>query len=189
MFCLLPSLVFSITCQTCVVKVETTVPIISLSQALASEDGTLGLYKLYGDFDSGNYASSEMLTGKDISENDIVVYFRVAQIAKTRTTESINLSVEAERLENTDLEVEGVKGALTNTSDPIISNVVCLSSEVLQINYYNKSSNEISINLNYLIGRAVENVSLIYFTSTWKKTTGLAPGLYTSNIILSYITN
>ena len=172
------------------VTVRTTVTRITLSQASVSEDGSLGLYKLYGGFDSANSAKLDYLEASDISQSDITVYFRIAQLAKTRTDESIRLSVEAESLVNTDSQALMLQGSdmKLNTNEPIISNISCLGMDNLTVTYSTEHDNEVNFKLVYNMG-VVENVNLAYFTTTWKKTEGLAPGLYTSKITLRYITN
>lgn len=173
-----------------IVTVKATVPRITLSQASVSADGALGLYKLYGGLDSANFAGLEYLEADDISKNDITVYFRIAQLAKTRTDESIRLSVEAESLVNTDSQVLMLEGSdmPMSTNEPIISDVSCLGIDNLMVTYSTEHGNAINFMLVYNLG-VVENVNLAYFTTTWKKTEGLAPGLYTSKITLRYITN
>lgn len=176
--------------QNYVITLRSQVSKITLSEASISEDGTLGLYKLYGGLDSPSSASIDYIKANDISQNDIVVYFRVAQLAKTRTNETIKLSIEAESLEN--IEASTIKlqdpSLLTKTSEPVISDVSCFGMKNLMISYSNNSSNSIQFQLIYNMG-IVENVNLAFFTSTWKKTEGLVPGLYISKITLSYITN
>ena len=172
------------------VTVKTSVSKITLSQASASEDGTLGLYKLYGGFDSADSAKLDYLEANDISQNDVTVYFRVAQLAKTRTDESIQLSVEAESLVNTESQYLIMQGTdlKTSTSSPVISNISCLGLDNLLVTYSTEQGNAINFTLVYKMG-VVENVNLAFFTTTWKRTEGLAPGLYTSKITLRYITN
>ena len=172
------------------VTVRTSVSKITLSQASASEDGTLGLYKLYGGFDSADSAKLDYLEADDISQSDVTVYFRVAQLAKTRTDESIHLSVEAESLVNTESQYLMMQGTdlKTSTSVPVISNISCLGMDNLMVTYSTEQGNAINFTLVYKMG-VVENVNLAFFTTTWKKTEGLAPGLYTSKITLRYITN
>ena len=172
------------------VTVRTSVSKITLSQASASEDGTLGLYKLYGGFDSADSAKLDYLEADDISQSDVTVYFRVAQLAKTRTDESIHLSVEAESLVNTESQYLMMQGTdlKTSTSVPVISNISCLGMDYLMVTYSTEQGNAINFTLVYKMG-VVENVNLAFFTTTWKKTEGLAPGLYTSKITLRYITN
>ena len=176
--------------QTSSVTVKATVPLITLSQASVSEDGTLGLYKLYGGLNSADSAGMDYLEADDISRSDITVYFRIAQLAKTRTDESIKLSVEAESMVNTDsqaLMLQGSDMKLT-TNEPVISDVSCLGMSNLMVTYSTEHENAINFTLVYNLG-VVENVNLAFFTTTWKKTEGLAPGLYTAKIILKYITN
>ena len=55
------------------------------------------------------FVDSADILADDISRSDITVYFRIAQEAKTRTDESIKLSVEAESLLNTDYEAYQAK--------------------------------------------------------------------------------
>jgi hypothetical protein len=54
---------------------------------------------------------------------------------------------------------------------------------------YAPEGNGISFHLAYSSGKPIENINLAFFTATWKKTEGLAPGEYISNITMSYITN
>lgn len=176
--------------QNCVITLRSQVSKITLSEASVSEDGTLGLYKLYGGLESASSASIDSILADDISQNDIVVYFRIAQIAKTRTDESISLSVEATSLENTDSSTIKLQDpdSLVKTNEPVISNISCLGTSNLKVTYSNDKLNTIQFQLAYDMG-IVENVNLAFFTSTWKKTDGLAPGMYISKITLSYITN
>ena len=188
-FSLLP--IFAYTYQSDSVLVKTTVSKITLSEAAISENGLSGLYKLYGGLESVSSASIDSLLAEDISSNDIIIYFRIAQLAKTRTDERISLSVKAERLENTNSEAVLLQDSkvLVYTEAPVISNVMCLSSDVLQVSSTIEDVNRVIFSLVYSLGKPVENVNLAFFTSTWSKTPGLAPGLYTSKITLSYITN
>jgi len=178
------------TYQNYVVILRSQVSKITLSEASVSEDGTSGLYKLYGGLESASSAAIDYILAEDISQNDIVVYFRIAQLAKTKTDETIRLSVEAESLENTDAGTIKLQdpSLLVKTNEPVISDVFCFGMKNLGVTYSNNSSNSIQFQLVYHMG-IVENVNLAFFTSTWKKTEGLAPGMYISKITLSYITN
>ena len=177
--------------QTSVVTIKTTVSKITLSEAASSEDGSLALYKLYGGLDSPSSSSVDYVLADDISRSDITVYFRIAQEAKTRTDESIKLSVEAESMVNTDYEslLSQDPSLLVRTGEPVISNVSCFGTEVLAVSYNKEQNNSVLFSLNYFLGKPVENINLAFFTTTWNKTEGLAPGLYTAKITLSYITN
>lgn len=177
--------------QKSVVTVRTTVSRITLSEAANSEDGSLALYKLYGGLDSPSFSSVDYILADDISRSDITVYFRIAQEAKTRTDESIKLSVEAESMVNTDYEalLSRDPSMLVRTGEPVISNVSCFGTEVLTVSYNKEQNNSVLFSLNYFLGKPVENINLAFFTTTWNKTEGLAPGLYTAKITLSYITN
>ena len=177
--------------QKSVVTIRTTVSKITLSEAATSEDGSLALYKLYGGLDSPSSSSVDYVLADDISRSDITVYFRIAQEAKTRTDESIKLSVEAESLLNTDYEalLSQDPTLLVKTGEPVISNVSCFGTEALNVSYNKEQNNTVLFSLNYFLGRPVENINLAFFTTTWNKTEGLAPGLYTAKITLSYITN
>lgn len=180
------------TFQTDTVIVRTQVSKITLSQAaVAGNDGLSGLYKLYGGLDSASEAKLDTLMASDISDNDVTVYFRIAQLAKTRTDEFISISVEAEKLVNVDSSIllSQDSEVLVSTETPVISNVSCLSMEALRVNYEPENANGIRFLLSYSMGRPVENVNLAFFTVTWKKVSGLAPGEYSSKITLSYITN
>lgn len=180
------------TFQTDTVIIRTRVSKITLSQAaVAGNDGLSGLYKLYGGLDSASEARLDSLMADDISANDVTVYFRIAQLAKTRTDESINISVEAERLVNVDsnLLISQNSDALVSTDAPVITDINCLSMDVLRVSYTPENTNGIKFLLNYSMGKPVENVNLAFFTVTWKKTLGLVPGEYTSKITLSYTTN
>ena len=177
--------------QTSVVTIKTTVSKITLSQAAASEDGSLALYKLYGGLDAPSSSSVDYILADDISRSDIIVYFRIAQEAKTRTDETIKLSVEAESMVNTDYEALLLQDPtlLVETRNPVISNISCFGTEALSISYNKEQNNSVLFSLSYLLGKPVENINLAFFTTTWSKTEGLAPGLYTAKITLSYITN
>ena len=169
--------------------VKTTVSRITLSQAVLYEDGSLGLYRLYGGLDSTDIVNMDSLIADDISQNDIVVYFRIAQLAKTRTDETISLTVEADSMINVEPSVSRGKDLLFSTEDPVISDVTCLRPENVSVEYLPLRENDISFTLSYTLGKPVENVDLAYFKVTWKKIEGLAPGIYTSDITLSYIVN
>lgn len=169
--------------------VKTTVSRITLSQAVLSGEGSLGLYRLYGGLDSADTVNIDSLVVDDISQNDIVVYFRIAQLAKTRTDETISLIVEADGMINVEPSVSRDKDLLFSTEAPVISDVTCLRTENVSVDYLPMRENDISFTLSYTLGKPVENVNLAYFKVTWKKTEGLAPGLYTSDITLSYIVN
>lgn len=177
--------------QRSVVTIRTTVSKITLSDASSSEDGSIALYKLYGGLDSPSSSSVDYILADDISRSDITVYFRIAQEAKTRTDESIKLSVEAESMVNTDYEalLSQNPSLLVRTGEPVISNVSCFGTEMLTVSYNKEQNNSVLFSLNYFLGRPVENINLAFFTTTWNKTEGLAPGLYTAKITLSYITN
>lgn len=189
LICLLPFYIFTQTLQTSTIVVKSTVSKITLSQA--AEGDALGLYKLYGGLESANYSSIDYILADDISKNDVTVFFRIAQEAKTRTDESIRLSVEAESLMNTDSQalISQDSDLLVTTEAPTISNIDCLGTDALTVTYSEEQKNLIQFMLSYSFGRPVENVNLAFFTTTWKKTEGLAPGLYTAKIILSYIMN
>ena len=181
------------TYQTESVVVRTQVSKITLSQAAVanSGDGLSGLYKLYGGLESASDAKLDSLIAEDISEDDIKVYFRVAQLAKTRTDESISISVEAESLVNVDSNsiISRDSSMIVSTEVPVISDISCLNIEALSVDYIPEDVNGIRFLLNYSMGKPVENINLAFFTVTWKKTPGLAPGEYISKITLSYITN
>ena len=180
------------TFQTDTVIIRTRVSKITLSQAaVAGNDGLSGLYKLYGGLESASEARLDTLMASDISDNDVTVYFRIVQLAKTRTDESISISVEAERLVNVDsnLLISQDSDALVSTDAPVITDINCLSMDVLRVSYVPENTNGIKFLLNYSMGKPVENVNLAFFTVTWKKTLGLVPGEYTSKITLSYTTN
>ena len=177
--------------QTSVITIRSTVNRITLSDASVSEDGTLGLYKLYGGLESADSAKVDYILADDISRSDVTVYFRIAQLAKTRTDESIRISVEAECLVNTDSQfiLSQDPSKLVTTGEPVISNITCLGRDALDVTSFKDGNNSVLFTLNYYIGKPVENVNVAFFTSTWKKTEGLEPGLYTAKIILSYILN
>lgn len=181
------------TYQTESVVVRTQVSKITLSQAAVanSGDGLSGLYKLYGGLESASDAKLDSLIAEDISEGDVKVYFRVAQLAKTRTDESISISVEAESLVNVDSSsiISQDSDALVSTDAPVIADISCLNMDTLRVDYTPENENTIRFLLSYSIGKPVENVNLAFFTAVWKKTPGLAPGEYISKITLSYITN
>ena len=172
------------------VIVRSTVSKITLSQAAVSGDGMLGLYRLYGGLESATDAKLDSLIAEDISESDIKIYFRIAQLAKTRTDESISISVEADSLVNVDSEflISQDSTVVVSTPIPVISDVSCLSMDYLQVTYA-PEGNGIAFHLAYSSGKSIENINLAFFTATWKKTEGLAPGEYISNITMSYITN
>ena len=178
------------TTQTSVVTVETVVAPISLSQAFINSDGSLGLYKLYGGTETEN-SSIDYILADDISENDITVYFKVDQLAKTRTDETIQLSVSANKLINTDAAfiLSKDKDAKIETDNPKISVISCVSISALQVNSTPKNENEVLFTLRYLGYKPLENINIATFKTTWFKTTGLSPGLYSSDVILSYIMN
>ena len=127
----------------------------------------------------------------DISEGDINVYFKVDQLAKTRTEETIQFSISAGRLVNTNasLIAQEFNGAKTETDYPAISIVSCANMDALQVNSVVIGNNEVLFTLRYLGYKTLENINVVSFRTTWEKTTGLAPGLYTSDITLSYIMN
>ena len=178
------------TYQTETVIVRSTVSKITLSQAAVAGDGMLGLYRLYGGLESASDAKLDSLIAEDISERDVTIYFRIAQLAKTRTDESISISVEADSLVNIDSDflISQDSTTLVSTPTPVISNVSCLSMDYLQVTYA-PEGNGIAFHLAYSSGKPIENINLAFFTATWKKTEGLAPGEYISNITMSYITN
>lgn len=178
------------TYQTETVIVRSTVSKITLSQAAVAGEGMLSLYKLYGGLDSANNAGLDSLMADDISEGDIKVYFRIAQLAKTRTDETISISVEAESLVNTKSEylISRDPTAMVSTPQPVISDISCLDMDYLKVTG-SQTNNGIDFNLAYHLCKPIENINLAFFTATWKKTDGLAPGEYKSNITLSYITN
>ena len=186
---LLPFCIFS-AIQTSVIVVKTSVTPISLSQAFANSDGILGLYKLSGGLAS-NGSGADYIMADDISEGDITVYFKVDQLAKTRTDETIQISVSADKLVNSDAItiLSQDKDAKTETDNPKISVVSCLNASALQVSSTSKNENEVVFTLRYLGYKPLENVNIVTFETTWKKTTGLAPGLYTSDVTLSYIMN
>ena len=170
-------------------RIRATVQSISLSQAFAASDG-LGLYKLTGGFDFDSRGTDYILAD-DISANDITVYFRVDQLAKTRTEETIQISVIANRLVNTNaFDILSQNGeAKTETGIPTISVVSCMDISALQVTSSPKNENEIIFTLHYMGYKPLENINIVTFKTIWDKTTGLAPGLYTSDVTLSYITN
>lgn len=177
--------------QQSVVVVKATVSTISLSQALAASDGMLGLYKLTGGFDFDNRSATDYILADDISKNDITVYFRVDQLAKTRTEETIQISVTANRLVNseaTDILNQDIDAKI-ETGIPTISVVSCMDISALQVTSSPKNENEIIFTLHYMGYKPLENINIVTFKTIWDKTTGLAPGLYTSDVTLSYITN
>ena len=182
--------VMAYTYQKDTVVVRSTVSKITLSQAAANGDGMLCLYKLYGGLDSASDADLDSLIAEDISEGDITVYFRIAQLAKTRTDETISISVEADSLVNVNSNflISQDSDLIVSTPAPVISDVSCLSMDYLMVTGAQKD-NGIDFHLAYSSGKPVENINLAFFTATWKKTEGLAPGEYTSNITMSYITN
>ena len=172
------------------VVVRSTVSKITLSQAAVAGEGMLGLYRLYGGLESATDAKLDSLIAEDISEGDVKIYFRIAQLAKTRTDESISISVEADSLVNVDSDFLTSQDStmLVSTPAPVISDVSCLSMDYLQVTYA-PEGNGIEFHLAYSSGKPIENINLAFFTATWKKTEGLAPGEYISNITMSYITN
>ena len=172
------------------VVVRSTVSKITLSQAAVAGEGMLGLYRLYGGLESATDAKLDSLIAEDISEGDVKIYFRIAQLAKTRTDESISISVEADSLVNVDSDFLTSQDStmLVSTPAPVISDVSCLSMDYLQVTYA-PEGNGIEFHLVYSSGKPIENINLAFFTATWKKTEGLAPGEYISNITMSYITN
>lgn len=176
--------------QTDTVVVRSTVSKITLSNAATAGEGMLSLYKLYGGLESANNAGLDTLMADDISEGDIKVYFRIAQLAKTRTDETISISVEAESLVNTKSEylISRDPTAVVSTPQPVISDISCLDIDYLKVTG-SQTSNGIDFYLAYHLCKSIENINLAFFTATWKKTDGLAPGEYKSNITLSYITN
>ena len=180
------------TFQTDTVIVRTQVSKITLSQAaVAGNDGLSGLYKLYGGLDSASEAKLDTLMASDISDGDVTVYFRIAQLAKTRTDESISISVEAEKLVNVDSSLINSRESetLLSTETPVISDVSCLNMDVLKVSYTPENTNGIKFLLDYSMGKPVEDVNLAFFTVTWKKVPGLMPGEYSSKITMSYTTN
>ena len=188
MITLLPLVAY--TYQTDSVIVKSTVSKITLSQAAATSDGMLCLYKLYGGLNSASDAELDSLVAEDVSESDIKVYFRIAQLAKTRTDETISISVEAGSLVNVDSDflIAQDSKLVVSTPIPAISDISCLSMDCLNV-VSSQTGNGIEFHLAYSSGRPVENINLAFFTVTWKKTEGLAPGEYTSNITMGYITN
>lgn len=173
------------------VTIKATVPSISLSQAFAASDGTLSLYKLTGSFDLRDTTGSDYILADDISKNDITAYFRVDQLAKTRTDETIQLSIFANSLINSDADtiLSQDIDAKTQTRIPVISIVYCADISALQVTSVPKNENEVIFTLRYMDYRPLENINIVTFKTTWDKTTGLAPGLYTSSVTLSYIMN
>ena len=105
------------------VVIKSTVSKITLSEAATAGEGMLCLYKLYGGLNSAEGASLDTLMAEDISRSDITVYFRISQLALTRTDESINLSVEADSLVNVDssLLISQDPSLVVSTSSPVIS--------------------------------------------------------------------
>ena len=182
--------VFAESLQIDTIVIRTSVSAISLSQALAASDGMLGLYKLTGSFDL-NTSGSDYILADDISRNDITAYFRVDQLAKTRTDETIQLSIFANSLVNSDadtiLSQDG--DAKTKTGMPTIDIISYVDVSALQVTSVPKNENEIVFILRYMDYKPLENINIVTFKTTWDKTTGLAPGLYTSSVTLSYIMN
>lgn len=151
----------------------------------------LGLYKLYGGFNpSDENTTLDTLIAEDISESDVTIYFRIVQIAKTRTDETIDIAIEADSLVNVNSSFLVVQDSsiIVSTPAPVISNISCLNMQYLRVSN-SQTSNGINFHLAYSSGKPIENVNLAFFTATWKKTEGLAPGEYSSNITMSYITN
>ncbi len=190
LLCLLPFCIFAQTLQTSTIVVRSTVSKITLSNAATAGEGMLSLYKLYGGLDSANNAGLDSLIADDISEGDIKVYFRIAQLAKTRTDETISISVEAESLVNIESEylISRDPTAVVSTPQPVISDISCLDMDCLKVTG-SQTNNGVDFYLAYHLCKSIENINLAFFTATWKKTEGLAPGEYTSNITMSYITN
>ena len=182
---------FCIFADTDLIIIKTTVTSISLSQAFAASEGLLGLYKLSGGFDQNLITNSDFILADDISQNDITIYFKIDQLAKTRTDETIQISVSANKLMNTDADfvLSENKDAKIETGDPEISVVSCLNASALQVVPSFKDNNKVVFTLRYMDYKPLENVNIVTFKSTWNKTSGLAPGLYTSSITLSYIIN
>lgn len=164
---------------------------ISLNDALISETGYAELYELYGGLESRDINGTEHLIIENISEEDITVYFRIAQTAKTRTNESIMLLIEAESLKNINSKTILAQNPdfVVETKRPTIFDINCLSSDALRINYVTDNCNKIQFMLQYRFGKTVEGTNLIFFTGIWNKEEDLAPGIYTSKIVLSYIIN
>ena len=177
--------------QSSVVLIKTTVQPITLSDASLSLEGGLGLYKLYGSLNTEGSINSDFLLAKDISTNTVVVYFRVAQMAKTKTEETIQLEVSAEKLVNSSsVEIKNKDPlAVVETQDPNIDDISCFKGSGLKVTYELKSPNEIDLSLKYLGYAPIENIDVVSFKSTWNKMPGLAVGEYTSEITLSYIIN
>ena len=150
----------------------------------------LGLYKLTGGLTS-NGNDTDYILADDISKDDIVVYFRVDQLAKTRTEETIQISVIANSLVNSDAAdiLSQDIDAKIETGIPTISVVSCMDISALQVTPSPKNENEVIFTLRYMGYKTLENINIVTFKTIWDKTTGLAPGLYTSDVTLSYIMN
>ena len=171
------------------IKIKAIVPSISLSQAFAASDG-IGLYKLSGGFDFSS-PGTDYILADDISKENITVYFRVDQLARTKTEETIQISVTANSLINSnafDILSQNSE-AKTETGIPTISIVSCMDISALQVTSMPKNENEVVFTLHYMGYESLENINIVIFKTTWDKTTGLAPGLYTSDVTLSYIMN
>lgn len=162
---------------------------ITLDDALISAEGG-ALYKFFGSLDPAGIPTTEYLFIEDISKKNITVYFKIRQVIKTRTNESIKFLVEADKLRLVDSSstFDLIKNPIS-TTEPIISNINCLKSDALNINFVSEACNKIQFVLRYRFGKIVENTDLIFFTSTWRKEEDLIPGIYISNVVLSYIVN
>ena len=187
---LLPFCLYSIGYQRSTVVIKTTVTTISLSDALARSDGIFGLYRLSGGLYQGS-SGTDYLVANDISEDDIIVYFQIDQMAETRTDESIQLSISANRLTNVDADtvLQNDREARVETDFPSISVVSCADMSAIKVSSVPIGINEVLFTLRYLGYRTIENMNLVVFKTTWNKTMGLAPGMYTSDVTLSYIIN
>lgn len=137
--------------QTSVTTIRSTVSKITLSQAAVSEDGILGLYKLYGGLEPDVSSGLDYLMANDISRGDITVYLHITQLAKTRTDESIQLSVEAECLMNTDSQLILSQDPQKHiaTGSPMITDIICSKIDAVNIIYSRNMSNKIQFSLSY----------------------------------------
>lgn len=192
-FCLFIFCAFAATTEVFVIRIRSQVNTISLNTAsMTATQNSTTLYKLYGSLSDSASAFSTSITEletPDISKEDILVYFRIYQSVKVKTRESIDLTITATALKNTNaayIQAEN-RSAVVKTTDPVLLNIEGQDTGYFSVTSTKTNENEVTLTLNYIDSSyTVNERNVAYFQGLWKHENGLEEGLYKSEIIVDY---
>lgn len=175
------------------VKVTAKVGVVTVSDA-AEDAATKGttLYGLFGGLDSYAMANDKLIDSqKDISEEDISVYFRIHQNSKVKTQETINLTVTAGPMFLNGI-TSGTVDSKTATNLPVISNIQGnpLTGAYTVGSSVGASTNSFTFTVAYVDRTvSVDNRDIGYFMAKWGHVDNLQDGTYSASITMILETN